>query len=349
MKGADASERPSEAEWDAFAARAHRSLVTHRLLSVAAVVVILAVGGFGGRAILESTRSDGDAIDIVDSPTESETVIVPGPTGTPGPDPTDPSPTEEVATTVVQQWFVHGDEQGVPQIVLTYAEIPAVEGIARATLEKLFEGVPPDLPEIGTGINPDTEILGLTIEDGTARLDLSEDFQNSNLGSTADGIQIAQITATLLQFDTVKRVLFLVEGEVPEYFFGHGIVLDGPQDLQDIDGRLPAIVVESPYPEETVDETFTVTGTANVFEANVSYRILDGDGFEVEYRALDADGNEVDPGFTTATSGSGTRGTYSFTVELIQETDFVMIEVFQASAEDGRPMDVVQVPVRVRP
>src|SRR5688500_3686880 len=138
MKGSDASERPSEAEWDAFVGRAHRSLVMHRALSVAAVVVVLALGAIGGRAILDATRVEND-LPPVEQPGETDPPgFTPTPTRTssPGPEETTEAP---VQTTVVQQWFIHGDEEGGPKLVLTYTEIPAVEGIARATLEKLIE------------------------------------------------------------------------------------------------------------------------------------------------------------------------------------------------------------------
>ncbi len=67
-----------------------------------------------------------------------------------------------------------------------------------------------------------------------------------------------------------------------------------------------------------------VSGVANVFEANVSYEVLD------------ADGNVVKDGFTMATCGTGCWGGYSFEVQYAftgEET----VRVFWHSAKDGSP------------
>jgi predicted DsbA family dithiol-disulfide isomerase len=61
---------------------------------------------------------------------------------------------------------------------------------------------------------------------------------------------------------------------------------------------LAPIVIESPLPGDSVTSPIRVTGTANVFEATVSFEIRD------------AADKVVMRGFTTATSGTGTRGTF---------------------------------------
>ena len=57
----------------------------------------------------------------------------------------------------------------------------------------------------------------------------------------------------------------------------------------------------------------------------------------------DADGNLVDEHFVTATSGTGTRGTFEFT-----SGDFESISklvVFEPSAEDGSKTKLVEIPL----
>ena len=75
-----------------------------------------------------------------------------------------------------------------------------------------------------------------------------------------------------------------------------------------------------------------------MFEATVSYRIVTTSD-EVVAR-----------GFTTATCGSGCRGTYSVTIpfEVDHPTEAV-VEVFEESAEDGKPLHKVTVPVTLLP
>jgi hypothetical protein len=98
---------------------------------------------------------------------------------------------------------------------------------------------------------------------------------------------------------------------------------------------MPPIVIESPLPGDHVTSPIRVRGTANVFEATVS--------FEVRNKA----GAVVLRTFTTATSGTGTRGTFDAELAVPDVHGPVTIVAFEASAEDGSPLHVVRVPVIV--
>ncbi len=99
-----------------------------------------------------------------------------------------------------------------------------------------------------------------------------------------------------------------------------------------------AIVVESPESGATVSSPITISGTADVFEATVSIRILD------------AAGNEIAGTFTTATCGSGCRGDYRESVSFeIDSQQAGTIEVFEESAEDGSAINVVTLEVTLVP
>lgn len=99
-----------------------------------------------------------------------------------------------------------------------------------------------------------------------------------------------------------------------------------------------AIDVAAPAPGETTTSPLTIAGTADVFEAVVSYRVLD------EHGKVVADGT------TMASCGSGCRGTFSvrvrFTVDHAQPGT---IEVFEVSSKDGSDVNVVEVPVTLSP
>ena len=100
------------------------------------------------------------------------------------------------------------------------------------------------------------------------------------------------------------------------------------------DGAKPAIVVKQPAAGDEVASPVTISGTADVFEATVHMRILDSGGLEVAAR------------FTTATCGSGCRGEFSTQLSFfVEKTQDGTIEVFEVSAEDGSPINVVTVPV----
>jgi hypothetical protein len=103
-----------------------------------------------------------------------------------------------------------------------------------------------------------------------------------------------------------------------------------------VEDQLAPIVIESPLPGDSVTSPIRVTGTANVFEATVSFEVRD-----------DA-GDVVMRGFTTATSGSGTRGTFATELAVPNLDGSATIVAFEASAEDGRPLHVVEVPITVK-
>jgi hypothetical protein len=103
----------------------------------------------------------------------------------------------------------------------------------------------------------------------------------------------------------------------------------------DFEEQTPSVLVESPLPFEDVESPLRVTGTANTFEATFQYELVD------------ADGNVIDQNFVTATSGTGTRGTFDFTTGAFD--DIAALRVFENSAEDGSRMNEVEIPLTVAP
>lgn len=101
----------------------------------------------------------------------------------------------------------------------------------------------------------------------------------------------------------------------------------------DFEEQTPLILVESPLPFEQVSSPLRVTGTANTFEATFQYELLDSEG------------NVVDKNFVTATSGTGTRGTFDFTTADV--SDAAKLVVFENSAEDGSRINEVEIPLTV--
>jgi germination protein M len=211
--------------------------------------------------------------------------------------------------------------------------------VGRIALESLLAGPSETERTAGvfTAIPDGTELLDLDIEDGIATIDLSSAYEQGS-GSHAEFLRLAQVVYTITQFETVQGVNFRLDGEPVEVFGGHGILLDRPRARRDYRDYLPPILVESPVIGERVDNPVTVLGTANVFEATVSLRILN------------ARGKEIARTFTTATCGTGCRGDYSLSVPYAVDREQPgVIEVFESSAEDGRPIHVVRIPVTLTP
>ncbi|MBA3374661.1 MAG: hypothetical protein H0U00_02405 [Actinobacteria bacterium] len=105
----------------------------------------------------------------------------------------------------------------------------------------------------------------------------------------------------------------------------------------DFEDLTPAILVESPLSFEEVTSPLRATGTANTFEANFQYELTDTDG-----RIIAED-------FVTATSGTGTRGTFEFSVPFEVDFDGVgSLIVFESSAKDGSRINLVEIPLRMK-
>jgi hypothetical protein len=112
-----------------------------------------------------------------------------------------------------------------------------------------------------------------------------------------------------------------------------------PEPTSTVDpGPLDPIEVAAPIRGAIVTSPVTVSGTADVFEATVSIRIID----EMN--------NVIADTFATATCGSGCRGDYAIEVPYSVKTEQRgMIEVFEVSAEDGSRRNIVRVPVTLTP
>jgi germination protein M len=95
--------------------------------------------------------------------------------------------------------------------------IPWQEGIARATLGCMTEGQVPD-EILAVGLAPllpvGTEILGLTIRDGLARIDFNRAFLDYEVEH--ERLLISGLVYTLTEFTTVNQVELLIEGKNPE-------------------------------------------------------------------------------------------------------------------------------------
>jgi hypothetical protein len=101
----------------------------------------------------------------------------------------------------------------------------------------------------------------------------------------------------------------------------------------DFEDFTPAILVESPLPFQAVSAPLRVTGSANTFEATF------------EYELLDPAGKVLASHFVTATSGSGTRGTFDFTIPFEAPNGLGKLVVFERSAADGSRIHQVEIPL----
>jgi Sporulation and spore germination/Immunoglobulin-like domain of bacterial spore germination len=270
------------------------------LLVVPAAVLAASIG-----FLVASCGSKGDAtsagpIPSVDTSTGGATEEVPPPsTETAETETTETTETGPPASTVTYQvWFAN--DEGLFVSYRTEASTPR---IGTAALESLLEG-PDDFEEgygLRTAIPDGTQLLGLSIDDGIAHVDLTSEFETGG-GSLSMQTRLAQVVYTITQFPTVEGVTFSLDGEPIDVLGGEGVIIDHPLTRRDYAELLPAILVLSPALEQNVESPVLIRGTANVFEANVGIQVLDENG------------KVLVETFTTATCGTGCRGTFRIAV-----------------------------------
>ena len=274
--------------------------------------------------------------DVTPAPSPTASPVTPPPGGSPQPT---PAPTPE-GTSIVRAYFILAGEPGSEGLVPYLFEIPKTQAVATAAMNALLFGSPVQrngYEPISSAIPPGTKLLGLTIRDGVATVDLSGEFASGG-GSASSQYRLAQVTYTLTQFPTVSSVRFKVDGEAVTVFGSEGLVIDGPQARDDFEDQLPAIFVDRPASSASIGNPARVAGNANVFEATFRITILDGAG-----RVL-ADQ------MTMATCGTGCRGTFDVDVPYnVGKAQWGTLRVWDGSARDGSPENVREYPVWLTP
>jgi sporulation and spore germination protein/galactose oxidase-like protein len=139
----------------------------------------------------------------------------------------------QTSPVVLQVWFARGE-----QLVSEERTHAATPRVATAAVEALLAG--PTSAERAAGVTtaiPDgTRLLGISIKDSVATVDLTSEYQSGG-GSLSMQVRLGQIVYTLTQFPTIRTVRFALDGTPVNVFSGQGIVLDHPvgrADYQDL-------------------------------------------------------------------------------------------------------------------
>jgi germination protein M len=300
-------------------------------------------------AVLAACSGGAGALGTVPPAESAQPSVVQGsPDITPQPSPAGPdasgSPSDGAsgspgASTIVRDYFFLGGPAGSAGIVPVLRDVPATKAVATAAMTALLAG--PNTQEqtsrISTVIPAGTQLLGLTIANGVATVDLSREFESGGGSASVLG-RLAQVVYTLTQFPSVKSVLFEVEGREVHAFGGEGAVLDGPVGRSDYASVLPNIFVDRPAWGAALGNPGRVSGNANVFEATFRITLLDGSGKQlVDQQAM-------------ATCGTGCRGTFDVTIKYdVSKAQYGTLRVWDGSAKDGSPQDVREYPVWLTP
>ena len=188
----------------------------------------------------------------------------------------------------------------------TVAETPA---IASAAIQKLLEEPPSGLR---TAIPPGTTLESIAVSGGRATVRFSTD----RLTHSAEG----QIVYTLTQFPTVSSV--------------DGGPFRTPAARSDYADLTPeaAIFVAEPLRDSSVASPIHARGTADVFEGTLAVDVWSG-------------GKRLRTQTIQASSGTGTRGTWSARIEAPAGPGKLVF--YEPSAENGAPLHATTVEVTV--
>jgi hypothetical protein len=103
-----------------------------------------------------------------------------------------------------------------------------------------------------------------------------------------------------------------------------------------VDATDPSVIVSEPASGASVASPLHVEGQARVFEATVSLALYDADGDEITSATTNAAEGQVLSAFSTGVPFTVTSDTPA------------CLWVFEASAQDGSPVNVVQVPLTLK-
>jgi Sporulation and spore germination/Immunoglobulin-like domain of bacterial spore germination len=188
--------------------------------------------------------------------------------------------------------------------------VPDTPAIATAALQKLLAGAPGG---VRTAIPPGTRLESVAISGGRATVRFSTD----QLSRAAEG----QIVYTLTQFPTVTSV----DG-------GPFAVPAGRDDFADLTPQA-AIFVAEPQRDSVVSSPIHASGTADVFEGTLAVDVW-------------SNGKRLRTQTITATSGTGTRGSWSATIQL--PSGPAKLFFYEPSAENGQPLHATTITLTVR-
>lgn len=244
----------------------------------------------------------------------------------------------------VRVYFLVDDVSGEgPFVRPVHRDIAPTLGVARAAITELIAGPTADeratTPAISGGLPDGTELLGLTIRDGTATIDFSEEVDD--IGGTFGELSVlAQIVFTLTQFPTVDDVVLLIEGDAVEDFGSHGIGIAPSMDRADFfgGGLVPEILIDDPAMFATAGSPMRVTGVGRLFEATADWALYDDDGLPLA------------EGFTMASEGGPGWGTFDFTISYeVDRSQLGTLMMWEESAEDGSRQHIAEHPVWLSP
>ena len=310
-----------------------------RMMGALGAVVVAVAAAFA----VASTTGRRDRV-IVANPGPTPTTVAPTTTTLPPTTTTTTAPkvpvTERSAVTV---YFVKHEHVVAAGREVEGAATP--EAAVRALLAGPNGIIEEDLGFEST-IPAGTVLRSVTVDGSVATVDLSGEFPSGGDNYSMQA-RVAQVVFTVTQFPNIDHVRFRIDGTAVSTMGGDGFLTVDNVDRTAFPGVTPLILVESPTPGQTVGAPLHVRGMSNTFEATVNYTLTD-----VNYPNVCSACAEgvIKEGFTTATSGSGTWGTFEFDIAFnVERAGTVLFSVYEISPENGMRINETSIPLEVHP
>lgn len=235
--------------------------------------------------------------------------------GTTPPSTSEPSSPQEPAW--VTAWFVLDTRSG-PRLARERQDM--IDDSAVFAIEAMIKG--PRDPDYWTQWHPGTKVLSVREEPGLITVDLSAEARVADVGSAGAALMVQQLVWTVTEAaeDPDAGVILHIDGEPAGELWG-ALTWDDPEVRADpLDVRM-LVQLDSPVPDEVfASGTVAISGEAAAFEANVPWRLYDGDGTLLE------------SGFTTTSAGQE-FAPFSFNLDL--DAGEYIIEIVEDDPSDG--------------
>lgn len=147
------------------------------------------------------------------------------------------TPVAKPETRNFKPYFVSVNGDGQINLAPGRREVPSTASPLSQAIHVLLEGPTPE--ELSRGylslIPEGTRLLSTRIQNSTAYLSFSDEFQFNTLGMEGYTAQLKQVVFTATEFPTVKAVQILIEGREREYLGSEAIPLNRPLDRTSFD------------------------------------------------------------------------------------------------------------------
>jgi Sporulation and spore germination/Immunoglobulin-like domain of bacterial spore germination len=290
-----------------------------------------------GAALLLTGCSDDATVAGPGAPSASATTPAPATTPPPTSPPTEeptaaPSTAAPAGSRAVAVYYLR-DTTGGPRLYREFHRRPATSAVVRDAVTAMLTEAARDGDY--TSLWPKgTTVRGVRKDGTTLVVDLSKEASSMSAGAAFEGASLQQLVWTATAADpTAKAVQLLVDGRRVGSLTGH-VDTSEPMPRGQAAEELGAVWVLTPDEGGTVRRGGTFGGEASVFEANVSWQLVQS-------------GKVVKEGFSTASAGAPARGRWTGVAD-VPPGDYVL-RAFESSAEDGRETFVDDKRITVTP